>query len=956
MTGRWQELRDRARCESKAGRFTEAAGLYDRALKVLSDRQTGTQVEIELRVERGHALSSTSAFSQAIDLLENALAQAIELLGTQHALTVRAGLALGTALFRCGRVDEAGNYWQECQHAIDSGADVSDEVRTMIRNNMGGVHYHRGEHNAAIRCFEEALAGMEARLGQDHVELDRPLGNLAWLTSEAGRPLEAERLARRALAIAERARGPSNPELAPTLHMLANILSQQDRLREAIDLYRRARAVLPESHYLRAYLNTNLADVFRDLGDLGTAGEHLDEALRVAEDVLDDADPVRTAIARAQAYVALAAKDHGTASMAIARAFEIEYGVANTTVESRIANRIAAAEIALEAGRAVDAERSATEALRLVDEAPHLDVVRLRANSWRLRASARSLLGKHLDARRDLEAALETIEDNPTLHGHLRRHVLDTCVEAHEAMGDRQAALHAADAAVVSLERSRLDAYALLETRNRQRRAAYGLRWFDRILRDDTAERRLRMRRVESWFAHHQAAASAAAATVQWYDQATDEQRASASAYRAALRALASDAGRTEPDRQPGLLRRIARLERTSGLSSSELLERALGPVHLADVAAQLEPEERFVAMAWLEHHVVTIHVGPSGEFHCAVVGRTEVLAQDIQALRAALQHGSTVDEAQLLRLALAFLEGAGLSDPAVKKLTVVPDGIAALVPWARLAAALRRSEGHRPIHVDQTPSVRTFVEARRRAGPAADQLLPPQVIADPDFGAYATHRALRGDADDLVDTTMGYRAWLANLRLPRLFHARAEAEVVKKHDPSSRVIVGAEASVDACLSVKRPRILHIATHGFVYPGGEDDGGHPLLRPVLALAGARTAARTPEQATTQGFLPALAMAGMDLQGTELVFLSACDTSLGAVLPGEGVAGMPQALITAGARCVIACLWRVPDDEAVGVARSFYQHLGAGATPSAALNVTQRAANYEGAATAFVCWT
>jgi CHAT domain-containing protein len=144
----------------------------------------------------------------------------------------------------------------------------------------------------------------------------------------------------------------------------------------------------------------------------------------------------------------------------------------------------------------------------------------------------------------------------------------------------------------------------------------------------------------------------------------------------------------------------------------------------------------------------------------------------------------------------------------------------------------------------------------------------------------------------------------------------------------------GEQALEEVVKKAASPRVLHLATHGFFLPDEQTKAGanaqisgadDPMLRSGLFFAGAdRTLnMETPMEGMENGVLTAYEVTSLNLQGTELVVLSACETARGHVQYGEGVFGLGRALQEAGAEAVLMSLWSVPDQETQELMTQFY---------------------------------
>jgi CHAT domain-containing protein/Flp pilus assembly protein TadD len=161
---------------------------------------------------------------------------------------------------------------------------------------------------------------------------------------------------------------------------------------------------------------------------------------------------------------------------------------------------------------------------------------------------------------------------------------------------------------------------------------------------------------------------------------------------------------------------------------------------------------------------------------------------------------------------------------------------------------------------------------------------------------------------------------------IPQLEGAEKEVTEASRFLLKNTTVVGQYATEEYIKSIKNPSILHIATHGYFKKGQYQSSTQAMLNAGLLFAGVVDYDRMDIRPYDKedGKLTAFEVMNMELDSTELVVLSACETGLGQASK-EGVYGLQRAFKVAGAQTIIMSLWKVSDEATQLLMTKFYEN-------------------------------
>ncbi len=803
-----------------------------------------------------------------------------------------------------------------------------------VVNNFGYTYYNKGELERARAYFERSAALFES--AGDWGDEVQPLGNIAALDADAGRLTSAIATFQRIVALLPPGKLPGRrsaalDNLGATYLWHGDAEQALQTFASALALQRELGQVHDEGRSLR-----RIGEAYYTLGELDLASQYLQQALPIAERTNDGRN--QEATLRNLGNVAFLQHDYSGALAFHRRGLEIS---ASTYDRAHLQLLIAKDLVAL--GRAADAQAAAAQTEKI---ARNMGSDVLLAGALNAAGRAQTLAGDADAAIASLERAAASF-DRLGLHAE-RAEALHGLSIAARSAGHVDTALDYGEKALRELELMRL------------RVADPELRAFFVSTRRDYFETQIDLRMARVGTSGVTDAADARAAL-----QVSERGRARmiADLLQEAAIDLRADSDGALQAKERALYDKLADRRRQRDI----VLERAGAG---EDVSADLERTVAELAALENDLNLVEIALRRSNPQYAKLTAPATLTATEIQAalgpdtvllqyalgttaswvwavtrdriVTAKLADRATIEAAAqraLARLKTHAPDASGTAVPATElaelaALVIAPvaanvdrprvvlalDGALQFVPFAVLP--VRVADGTSvPLlaehEVVEIPSMSTLALATHEPAPATRKTLavfadPVLEASDPRFGP-ARPPALVAEAQ-----MPGVAARSSvGIDLGRLLSTGYEGEAIAALVPAERRLFarGFAANRNAVLhsDLQEFRYIHFATHGLV------DSRYPGLS-ALVLSQFDERGR-PED----GFLRLNDIYNLKLDA-DLVVLSACDTALGREVRGEGLIGLTQGFMSAGARALVASLWQVPDRATADLMRQFYGYM------------------------------
>ncbi|MEZ2319061.1 MAG: tetratricopeptide repeat protein [Microcoleus sp.] len=918
-------LHNLAALYTSQGLYSKSEPLYRQALEMRKRLLGNEHPDVATSLNNlAFLYRNQGRYSEAEPLLRQALEMNKRLLGNEHPEVATNLHNLAFLYASQGRYNESEPlYRQALEMSKRLLGNEHPEVATNL-NNLAGLYKSQGRYSEAEPLYRQALEMSKRLLGNEHPYVATNLNNLAGLYKSQGRYSEAEPLYRQALEMRKRLLGNEHPEVATSLHNLAGLYKSQGRYSEAEPLYRQAlemsKRLLGNEHPEVATNLHNLAGLYESQGRYSEAEPLYHQALKMNKRLLGNEHPYVATNLNNLAGLYESQGRYNEAESLYRQALEMNKRLLGNEHPEVATNLHNLAGLYESQGRYSEAEPLYHQALKMNKRLlgnEHPDVA-TSLNNLAL------LYWTQGDTDRTLEFLAQGIKVeeqnlNYNLAAGFDRQKRDY-IKTVSGTTDATISLHLNSAPKNS------QAAGLALTTIFQRKG----RILD-IFINSLQILRQRVNDPESQKLIDDLSNTYSQLTNLIYNQ---PEKLPLEEYRKQVSDIDDRAKQLENQ----LSRRSAEFRTLTQPVTLEAIQKLI-PTDAALVElVQYQPfnPKAPLNQSFGEPHYAAYILTPSGEPQAIDLGEAKKIEEFLELFRQSLADKNTpISQLQESARNLDRL----LMQPVRKllgnthKILLSPDGALNLIPFEALV-----DENNRYLVENYSFTYLTSGRDLLRLQISSPSKQPPVVIADPYFdrpGEVATVSSNSNNTRSIDLSKIIFSPLSGTAE-----EARAIASLFKINP-----LLNSQATEGAIKQVKSPQILHIATHGFFQEGSRSQSNqntindNPLLLSGLVLSGFR---KQQGGGNEDGVLTALEVTTLNLVGTKLAALSACDTGIGKDSTGEGIYGLRRALVIAGSESQLISLWKVDDNATKDLMVKYYNRLLNNEGRSEALRQTQLA--------------
>lgn len=897
-------------------------------------------------------LMNKGQYRQALPLGEQCVASAEKLHGPNHARTFNCMVSLGFAYKSIGDYAQGMTWYQRCLDLIAHNPLIDQEYKAGVLGAMAETSFALGEFTQADRLYTAAKDIIDQHLGREHPKAVMMLQGLGTVYIETGEYAQAESSCQRALALAEKSFGQTGFEVAQSLSCLGKLYEKigdyakaehyhqrsiakagktnpeiiagfMDRLAliyystgkhaKAIPLYQQSlqlkeKSIGKEHPEVVSTLN-NLGMCYDSIGSRAKAKTLYQRSLAISQKNLGENAASLTAPLNNLAVLHLQEGEYATAEALTRRALAIKESHYGKDFHQSIFSLYSLALIMTLQGR-YEAAWEQMERVNRIDDQLIQEVFGFTSEKQKMAYLARTTRGINLTLRvlTHLAANQQAVREGFNLWLKRKGLVLETQKQFQDALFRSQDPETLATFKRLTAVRTELSAL-ILAGPDHQGPGAYQQNIAELEAQKEVLERELATRN-------------------QGFALQSKKKKAD---HRQVARAL-----------PPGsILVDFARID-TGNLGAGKAAEPAR---YLA-----------FLLAAGTESQVPLVDLGEAEPIE-------KILSELKDSLGNRKKSPASAETAQAIATLSSSLYNLVFKPlrphfgPA-KVIFLSPDGRLNLLPFEILSDPATGQFLVEEYTFSYLATGRDLLNFGQMQGKAGKNL----VMGNPDYNLDQGSRQAIVHQLNLKANSPGQPAssvrGLDSLHFTPLPGTLQEVAAIRAilGDRSTEFFLGKEALEEVLTSRPAPKILHLATHGF-YLGDQqlpppealadaaktkpqanlgDTAEHrqvgyqnPLVRSGLALAGANTALAAQHQGQQEGLVTAEKILNLNLLGTDLVVLSACESGLGEVKSGEGVFGLRRAFSQAGAKSMVMSMWPVPDQETKELMTAFYINIQIG---------------------------